>query len=83
MTNDNSSEKLSVRQSMAVWIGGIMLGWAVAFGLIFSYWAATKQAPVTDQDSGKPRLVADSGAKALNQIKPASGAPAKPEKKAK
>jgi hypothetical protein len=72
----NSLERLSMRKSMLVWMSGICLGWAIAFGLIFSYWAATRQEPVKDTDTGKPALVAQSTPKDLNDIKPASGKPA-------
>ena len=75
-TEQNSSERLSMRKSMLVWISGICLGWAIAFGLIFSYWAATRQEPVKDLEAGKPALMAQGTAKDLNDIKPASGKPA-------
>lgn len=47
---DNEADRLSVRRSILVWLGAIMLGWGIAFGLIFAYWAISRQDPVRNQD---------------------------------
>jgi hypothetical protein len=79
MSNDNnSSERLSMRKSVLVWIGGICLGWGIASGLIFTYWAMSRQEPIKVDGSNTSPMVAaaDKDAKSLNEVMPAAG-PAK------
>jgi hypothetical protein len=68
----NSSERLSMRKSVLVWVGGICLGWGIASGLIFTYWAVSRQDPI--QDVGQQVAKSESEARGLNEVMPASGA---------
>jgi hypothetical protein len=75
MSNENnSSERLSMRKSVLVWIGGICLGWGIASALIFSYWALSRQEPIRVDGAAAPIMVtADKDSKSLNEVMPAAG----------
>ncbi len=75
MLNDNNrSERLSMRKSVLVWIGGICLGWGIASALIFSYWAMSRQDPISADGTVAPMMAnADKDAKSLNEVMPAAG----------
>jgi hypothetical protein len=79
MSNENNgTDRLSVRKSVMIWIGGICLGWGIATALIFSYWAVSRQDPIEALDGGAAPMVADAAkdAKSLNEVMPAAGKPA-------
>jgi hypothetical protein len=73
MNQEQSSERMSVRKSLLVWASGILIGWAIAFGLILTYYAATKNEPITDQDAARAQIIAEQKTRALNDIVPAAG----------
>ncbi len=77
--NNNVAERLSMRKSILIWIGGICLGWGIATSLIFSYWALSRQEPIKAIDAPATPMVADATkeAKSLNEVMPAAGKPAK------
>ncbi len=83
MSNDNNStERLSMRKSVLIWIGGICLGWGIATSLIFSYWALSRQEPIKPISEDAVPIVAEStkDAKGLNEVMPAAGKPAETQK---
>jgi hypothetical protein len=76
MSNENNvAERLSMRKSVLVWIGGICLGWGIATALIFSYWALSRQEPINAIGEAAAPMVADAAkdAKSLNDVMPAAG----------
>jgi hypothetical protein len=78
MSNDNNvAERLSMRKSVLIWIGGICLGWGIATSLIFSYWALSRQEPIQAIDAPAVPMTADATkeAKGLNEVMPAAGKP--------
>jgi hypothetical protein len=79
MSNENNvGERLSMRNSVLIWIGGICLGWGIATALIFSYWALSRQEPIKALDGAAVPMMADAAkdAKSLNEVMPAAGKPA-------
>jgi hypothetical protein len=83
MSNDNkNTERLSMRKSILIWIGGICLGWGIASSLILAYWAMSRQEPIQDVSvAGQPMTAsADTDAKGLNEVMPAAGTAAKGKK---
>jgi hypothetical protein len=74
--NNNSAERLSMRKSILIWIGGICLGWGIASGLIFTYWAMSRQEPIQAVEGNDAPMMAatDSESKSLNEVMPAAGA---------
>jgi hypothetical protein len=86
MSNENNNaDRLSMRKSVLIWIGGICLGWGIASGLIFSYWAMSRQEPIKAVESqGAPMMAdADKESKGLNEVMPAAGSAAEKQKPAK
>jgi hypothetical protein len=84
MSNENNSaERLSMRKSVLIWIGGICLGWGIATALIFSYWALSRQEPINAVDGSATPMVADAAkdAKSLNDVMPAAGTPTEKSKR--
>jgi hypothetical protein len=84
MSNENNvAERLSMRKSILIWIGGICLGWGIATALIFSYWALSRQEPIKAIDGSAAPMTADAAtkeAKGLNEVMPAAGQPADTKK---
>ncbi len=76
MSNENNTtERLSMRKSVLIWVGGICLGWGIASGLIFTYWALSRQDPIEDIEGVNASMTAsvDDTSKGLNEVMPAAG----------
>jgi hypothetical protein len=71
-TNDeNSSGKLSPRQSLLIWVTGMFLGWGVAVVLVYQLIRTSDIAPTPEAST--PVVASDQTAPSLSDIAPAAG----------
>ena len=84
--NTKESGLLSPRNSVLIWVTGIMLGWGIAVVGVYQWIKSTNNAPVSAAGIGPVEAQAGSlrgrDGKALSDIAPAAGkpAPATPKK---
>lgn len=70
---NHDNERMSVRNSLLVWVSGAVLGWVVAVVAIYGLLRASDEPMVADMEKLSPPIAQSADPDILNKIEPAAG----------